>query len=185
MKNFDFYTCEGQISIFDYMQQDKEPKIAEPVIKTNESVTKTEEIVTKTEESVSETIAAVKPKKCCNTIPWLEKSKCVQWDASKPRRYMMAYICPKCGKVAVDNTGWPITAHGTYEEASKQALETWNNPDTVFEIKDYNNPETNYIHVYYEEEQEWFNLYGIKYDDYKKPIIERADKEYRKKIGLL
>jgi len=149
MKKFDFYTCEGQISIFDYMQQDKEPETAKPVIKTNESVTKTEEIVTKIEESVSEPIAAVEPKKCCNTTPWLEKSKCVQWDASKPRRYMMAYICPKCGKVAVDNTGWPITGHGTYEE-----------------------------------EQEWFNLYGIKYDDYKKPIIERANEEYRKKIGL-
>ena len=182
MKKFDFYVCEGQISIFDYLQQSEERKITESVIETEETATKAEKNVTKTEESVIKPIAAAsEPKKCCGVIPWLKKNRCVQWDACKPRYYKMAYICPKCGKVAVDNIGWPIEGYGIYEDAARQALTVWNNPDTVFEIKDYNNPKTNYVHVLYGEEDDWFNLYGQKYEDYKRPIVERANEEYRKK----
>ncbi|MBQ7429281.1 MAG: hypothetical protein IJV29_06400 [Butyrivibrio sp.] len=122
------------------------------------------------------------PKMCCGVTPWLDKSRCVQWDISKPRRYMMKYICPKCGKVAIDEIGWPITGYGTYEEASKQALEVWNNPNSTFEIKDYNDPKKGgYINIYFDEEDDWFKLYGQTYEDYKKPLIAIANEEYRKK----
>ena len=161
----------GQMDIFDFLQQHEEPDVTETVSPEEEY-----------KESVSEPVAAV-PKKCCGVVPWLEKNRCVQWDASKPRRYLMAYICPKCGKVAVDNTGWPITGHGIYEDAARQALATWNDQNTVFEIKDYNDPKNNnYIHILYGEEDEWEKLYGQKYDDYKKPIIKKANEEYLKKM---
>jgi len=124
------------------------------------------------------------PKRCCGVIPWLHKSRCVQWDASKPRHYMMNYICPKCGKVAIDNIGWPITGYGIYEDAAKQALKAWNNPDAVFEIKDYNDPKMGgHISIYLDEEDEWFELYGQHYKDYKAPLIAISNRIYREKHG--
>lgn len=171
MKDLGNYVCDGQMDIFDYMQQLEET--------VTETVTPEEEY----KESVSEPIAAVsEPKKCCGVTPWLKKSRCVQWDSNKPRHYMMAYICPKCGKIAVDNTGWPRYGYGTFEDAAGQALEIWNDKNAVFEIKDYNNPKNNnYIQILYGEEDEWEKLYGQKYDDYKRPIIQKANEAYRKR----
>lgn len=171
MGKLDNYVCDGQMDIFDFLQQE-EPEVTE-------SVSSEEEY----KESVSEPIAAVsEPKKCCGVTPWLKKSRCVQWDSNKPRHYMMAYICPKCGKIAVDNTGWPRYGYGTFEDAAGQALEIWNDKHAVFEIKDYNNPlNNNYIQILYGEEDEWEKLYGQKYEDYKRPIIQKANEAYRKR----
>jgi hypothetical protein len=95
------------------------------------------------------------PKECCGVVPWLKKSRCVQWNVSKPRHYKMNYICPKCGKIAVDETGWPREGYGTFEEAAMQALKVWNDPDAVFEIKDYNDPKKYaHIEILYGEEEE-------------------------------
>ena len=122
------------------------------------------------------------PKKCCGVTPWLHKSKCVQWDVSKPQHYLMHYICPKCGKVAVDNIRWPIRGHGIYEDAAKQALSAWNRPDAVFEIKDFNNPKNGeYINIFLDEKEEWFKLYGQTYDDYRAPLIALSNEIFRRK----
>ena len=133
-------------------------------------------------EEKSQEVEKTEPKKCCGVTPWLDRSKCVQWDANKPQHYMMRYICPKCGKMAVDNIGWPIRGYGVYEDAAQQALMAWNSPDAVFEIKDYYDPKKGgYITINLDEEAEWFNLYGQSYQDYKAPLVAIANEEYRKK----
>ncbi|MBR5636516.1 MAG: hypothetical protein IKW81_06265 [Pseudobutyrivibrio sp.] len=122
------------------------------------------------------------PKQCCGVTPWLRKSRCCRWNEENPQMYLMYYICPKCGKTVVDETGWVKNRHGTYEEASQKALEDWNNPETVFEIKEFNDPKNgNYVMCSLDEREEFEKLYGISYEDYKRPLIETANEIYRKK----
>lgn len=68
------------------------------------------------------------PKTCCGVEPWLHTSKCCHWNPDSPQQYQMHYVCPICFKVATDGTEWIDRAHGTYEEAKKQAIKKWNNP---------------------------------------------------------
>ena len=119
------------------------------------------------------------PKQCCGVTPWLHISKCCHWDNTKPQTYQMYYICPKCMKTPVDNTGWIIYEHGTKEEAEAKALSTWNDSDTVFETKDFNR--NSYVHVSFNEYDKWEQLYGQSYEDYKRPIVERLNEEFRKR----
>ena len=119
------------------------------------------------------------PKTCCGVTPWLAKTKCCHWDNSKPQTYMMYYICPKCMKTAVDDTGWIKYRNGTYEEASQKALADWNNPDATFEVKDFN--ANSYVHVSFDEYELWEKLYGQSYEEYSTPIIERLNEEFRKR----
>ena len=133
-------------------------------------------------EEYMEYLSSTTPKKCCGVTPWLHKSKCCHWDANKPQMYMLHYVCPKCGKTAVDETGWIKYRHGTYEKASQKALEDWNNPETVFEIKEFNDPKNgNYVMCSLDEREEFEKLYGISYEDYKRPLIEISNKIFREK----
>ena len=122
------------------------------------------------------------PQKCCGVTPWLHTTKCCHWDASKPQNYMMYYICPMCGKTVIDEIGWVKYRHGTYDKASKQALEDWNNPKSRFEIKEFNDPKNgNYPNISLDEREEWEKLYGISWEEFKKPLVEISNRLFREK----
>ncbi len=132
--------------------------------------------------SIDEYMNSNYPKQCCDVAPWLHKTKCCRWDESKPQTYMMYYICPKCGKTVVDEIGWVKYRHGTNEKASRQALEDWNDPKSKFEVKEFNNPiYGNYININCDEREKFERLYGIRYEEYKKPLVEISNELFRKK----
>lgn len=133
-------------------------------------------------EEYMEYLNSTTPKKCCGVTPWLHTTKCCHWDASKPQNYMMYYICPMCGKTVIDEIGWIKYRHGTYEKASKQALEDWNNPKSRFEIKEFKDPKNgNYVNCSSDEREEFEKLYGISYEDYTRPLIEISNRIFREK----
>lgn len=117
------------------------------------------------------------PCKCCGVTPWLVKTKCCHWDNSTPQMYMMHYQCPKCLKVAADNTGWTIYSHGMYEDAAADALKAWNDPKAIFKVNEY----PQYVHASFGEYEDFEKLYGISYEDYSRPIIDKLNEEFRRK----
>lgn len=120
MKSFDEdYFCEGQMNIFDFLQQDDEET------EVTESVNSEIEY----KESVSESVAAAsEPNTCCGLVPWLQIHKCYSSDIEANQAYKMYYICPNCFKVPTDGTEWIDRSYGTYETAKKRAIRVWNNP---------------------------------------------------------
>lgn len=101
------------------------------------------------------------PITCCGYVPWLHKTQCCRWSENHPQKWMMYYICPKCFKRAVDNTGWTIYAHGTFEEAKIEAVKNWNSPDNKHEVCDIAEKYGFRLQIGLREPEEWENLYGV------------------------
>lgn len=104
------------------------------------------------------------PKTCCGLIPWLEKSKCCRWNDDQPQKWLLNYICPKCFKRAVDDTGWPLEGHGTFEEAKAQALAFWNDPNNRHEVCEVAKELGISLHISLGEVEEWEKLYEVDLD---------------------
>lgn len=100
-------------------------------------------------------------KSCCGVIPWLYKTKCCRWDESKPQKWLMYYICPKCYKRPVDSTKWGIHSYGTFEEAKENARQVWNDPQTEFEVCEVIKEFGFHLSISENEPEEWEKLYGV------------------------
>ena len=74
---------------------------------------------------------------------------------------MMYYICPKCYKRAVDETGWPLNGYGNFEEAKAQALTFWNAPNIKHEVCEVTKQFGIHLHIGLNEPEEWESLYGV------------------------
>lgn len=101
------------------------------------------------------------PKSCCGVVPWLHKTKCCKWSDDKPQKWLMYFICPKCYKRAVDNDGWPVRSHGTFEEAKANAIAVWNDSSTVFSIDEYTKEHGIRLSFGLGEREEWAKLYNM------------------------
>lgn len=103
------------------------------------------------------------PKTCCGLIPWLHKTKCCRWNEDAPQHWMLNYICPKCFKRPVDETGWPIESYGTYEEAKEQARDVWNDPNIKHEVCEVTKQFGIRLHIGFglNEPEEWESIYGV------------------------
>ena len=98
------------------------------------------------------------PKECCGVKPWLHQTKC--WMDGRddiPQQWIMNYECPRCHKVPVGVDHWTIHSKGTFEEAAQKALEVWNNPETLFECKDWD------LHFPCSRKEEFEETYGIEW----------------------
>lgn len=74
---------------------------------------------------------------------------------------MMHYICPKCFKRAVDDTGWTLHGYGTFEEAKEQALSFWNNPEYRHEVCEVQKEWGFNLQLALGEPEEWEKLYEV------------------------
>lgn len=101
------------------------------------------------------------PKTCCGLVPWLHKTRCCRWSEDKPQKWMVYYICPKCYKRAVDETGWAIFSHGTFEEAKADALAIWNDPNIKKEVCEVTKKQGFNLQIALKEPEEWEQLYGV------------------------
>lgn len=75
------------------------------------------------------------PKNCeCGTVPLLDKTVCgIKTGVND--KYMMNFICPKCGAVPKDKPpyeNWIDYAHGYYNDAYAQAVKKWNSDKHEF-----------------------------------------------------
>lgn len=70
------------------------------------------------------------PKNCeCGATPLLDKVVC-GIKTGVDDKYLMHFICPKCGNVPKENPPyekWIDEGHGHYKEAYAEAVKKWNN----------------------------------------------------------
>ena len=109
-------------------------------------------------------LSDIYPKTCCGFVPWLEKTKCCRWNEDAPQHWMLEYICPKCFKQAVDDTGWPLHGYGTFDEAKEQARAFWNDPKNRHEVCEVTKQCGIHLSISLEEPEEWEKLYGVDLD---------------------